>query len=236
VIAGHNGSGKSTLWYQRLADRLQMPLINADRLTLSILPPDPPESLPAWAQRLRDRDENWQRLAQKGVQLFTGLVTDLRMPFAFETVFSHWRRLPSGRIESKADTLLELRRRGYFVVLIFVGLVSPQLSIARVLTRQQQGGHAVPRKKLIERFPRTQRAIAHAAPLADLTLMFDNSRSQDKAFSLVRAQTGSKVLYDCRIADSGSRLTALTSQWLDKVAPLTRSMSEATRWIGEASP
>jgi predicted ABC-type ATPase len=32
VVAGHNGSGKSTLWYERLADRLQIPLINADRL------------------------------------------------------------------------------------------------------------------------------------------------------------------------------------------------------------
>jgi len=38
VLAGHNGSGKSTLWYQRLADQLQIPLVNADRLTLSILP------------------------------------------------------------------------------------------------------------------------------------------------------------------------------------------------------
>jgi predicted ABC-type ATPase len=38
VLAGHNGSGKSTLWYDRLADNLQMPLVNADRLTLSLLP------------------------------------------------------------------------------------------------------------------------------------------------------------------------------------------------------
>lgn len=33
VLAGHNGSGKSTLWYQRLAAQLQVPLVNADRLT-----------------------------------------------------------------------------------------------------------------------------------------------------------------------------------------------------------
>lgn len=51
IVAGHNGSGKSTLWYQRLADRLQIPLVNADRLTLSILPPPISGRLPAWAQR-----------------------------------------------------------------------------------------------------------------------------------------------------------------------------------------
>ncbi len=39
VLAGHNGSGKSTFWYDRLADDLQIPLVNADRITLSLLPP-----------------------------------------------------------------------------------------------------------------------------------------------------------------------------------------------------
>jgi dephospho-CoA kinase len=69
VLAGHNGSGKSTLWYDRLADGLQMPLVNADRLTLSLLPPVGPDlKLRLWASRLRDKDERWQRLAQDGVQ------------------------------------------------------------------------------------------------------------------------------------------------------------------------
>ncbi len=39
VLAGHNGSGKSTLWYDRPADALQIPLVKADRLTPSRLPP-----------------------------------------------------------------------------------------------------------------------------------------------------------------------------------------------------
>ena len=66
VLAGHNGSGKSTLWYERLVPTLQMPLVNADRLTASILPPvdDRTHKLPAWAHPvvangklyLRDQD------------------------------------------------------------------------------------------------------------------------------------------------------------------------------------
>jgi hypothetical protein len=61
VLAGHNGSGKSTLWYQRLAGHLQIPLVNADRLTLSILPEPSgtPPRVPAWAQALRDENETW---------------------------------------------------------------------------------------------------------------------------------------------------------------------------------
>jgi gluconate kinase len=72
VLAGHNGSGKSTLWYERLANKLHLPLINADRLTASILPQPDAESgqLPTWAQSLRDDDERWQRLSQQGARAF----------------------------------------------------------------------------------------------------------------------------------------------------------------------
>lgn len=221
VLAGHNGSGKSSLWYQRLADQLRIPLINADRLTASILPsPDPrSQQLPDWAQRLRDDDERWQQLSQQGVKAFRELVMAQRMPFAFETVFSHWRQLPNGSYESKADDLLKMQQAGYFVVLLFVGLASAQLSVARVLTRKAQGGHGVPLDKLLDRYPRTQAAVGHAAPLADMTLMFDNSRGPEAAFSLVRAQKRRKVLFDLRdpshIADEG--LLRVATPWMERV-------------------
>jgi predicted ABC-type ATPase len=67
---------------------------------------------------------------------------------------------------------------GCFVVLLFVGLTSSDISVFRVLTRQQQGGHGVPLEKLQDRFPRTQAAIGHASTQADMTLMFDNSRTR----------------------------------------------------------
>lgn len=221
VLAGHNGSGKSTLWERRLAPILQLPLINADRLTTSLLPPIDPESqqLPKWAQRLRDNDTRWQSLSQEGVQAFIGLVMERRMAFAFETVFSHWKTLPNGRIESKIDLITDLQAAGYFVVLLFVGLVSAELSILRVETRQRQGGHGVPLTKLRQRFPRTQLAIGHAAPIANMTLMFENSRSAGKAFSLVRAQRSTRILFDVR--DPSYRvprdLRAAARVWLDKV-------------------
>ena len=104
ILAGHNGSGKSTLWHDRLAHQLQIPLVNADRLTASILPPADPATgkLAPWAQRLRDDDERWQRLSQEGVQAFTGLIMSKRMPFVGTTVeASIWRmrdKIPDGTI------------------------------------------------------------------------------------------------------------------------------------------
>jgi predicted ABC-type ATPase len=221
VLAGHNGSGKSTLWYQRLADELEIPLVNADRLTLSILPePDKKtKRLPAWAQRLRDEDARWHKLSQDGVGLFRQLIMDKRMPFAFETVFSFWEAVGPGVFRSKADDIVAMQRAGYFVVLLFVGLTSPALSVLRVQTRKRQGGHDVPLDKLLERFPRTQAAVGHAAPIADMTLMFDNSRSFGQAFTLVRAQRKRRVLFDARdpAYDIHPELRAVSDPWLHKV-------------------
>jgi predicted ABC-type ATPase len=223
VLAGHNGSGKSTLWYGKLADVLKIPLINADRLTLSIPPApagDPPVLRP-WAAAFRDNDERWQRLSQEGVQLFLGLIMEQRMPFAFETVFSYLQKHEDGTYSSKQEIITSLQEAGYAVALLFIGLTSAQLSILRVATRRQQGGHDVPETKLIQRFPRTQEAIRLAARVADMTLMFDNSRGVEKAFSLVRVQAGTSLIYDRRSRQHGEtdELVNVASTWLSQVAP-----------------
>ncbi len=188
VIAGHNGSGKSTLWKKQLAPDIHVPLINADRLMMSILPDPLDGHLPEWARKLRDTDERWMGLSQRSVQAFIDLVTAAKMAFAFETVFSHWVEKPDGSFESKIDLIRKLQAQGYVVAFLFVGLASVELSIARVHTRVAQGGHDVDVKKLRERFPRTQKAVRHASSVADVTLMFDNSQD-GTGFRLVLLQT-----------------------------------------------
>ena len=219
VLAGHNGSGKSTLWRDKLGPTLQMPLLNADHLTSSILPLQSP--LPPWAQKLRNDDDRWARLSQEGVRAFKTLVMREGLPFAFETVFSHFVRHPDGRVESKADDIIEMQREGYFVVLVFVGLAHVNLSVTRVGQRVEQGGHNVPLHKLLQRFDRTRLAIGHAAPIADATLMFDNSLSGQLGFSLARVQHRHEVLFDVR--SDGARvhphIRRLAGGWLDAVFP-----------------
>ena len=88
VVAGHNGSGKSTMWRGSLADQFRIPLINADRMMLSILPePGEDGHLTAWARTLRDQDRGWMGVAQQGVNAFVGHAMGAKVPFAMETVF-----------------------------------------------------------------------------------------------------------------------------------------------------
>jgi len=223
ILAGHNGSGKSTLWKSRLSDALKIPLINADRLMLSILPEAPEGDLarlPAWVTSLRDNDMDWQRIAQTSVTAVVDQVLRRQVSFAYETVFSHMRLVDDQVVESKADLIPKFQQAGYSVALLFVGLTNPALSVLRVQTRKQQGGHSVPEEKLLSRFPKTQSVVRIAEQRADLTLMFDNSRSEKQAFTLVRAQSKSGVNYDCCVESPKDKdLLSVATPWLSVVAP-----------------
>jgi predicted ABC-type ATPase len=218
MVAGHNGSGKSTMWTQRLAPRLQMPLINADRMMMSILPEPKRRRLPGWARRLRDETPSWMQIAQRGVEAFVVQAMSHQVPFAMETVFSDWRPRGDGSFASKIDRIQELQGSGYFVLLLFVGLTDAQLSIGRVATRVSEGGHAVEVAKLEARFPRTQRAIREAIPIADAAILMDNSRDRDTAFTVCRVQIGGDEVFDLRSADLPPTPNEILA-WLQVVSP-----------------
>jgi len=220
ILAGHNGSGKSTLWYGRLADIIRIPLINADRMMMSILPEDfsrtdTKKPLPPWAADIRDSDSSWMKVAQKGVEAFVAQAMAHKVPFAMETVFSYWDDSGGGPPKSKVDLIRELQRKGYYVLLLFVGLSNAQLSVARVSTRVARGGHDVALDKLACRFPRTQKAVGVALTVANAAILTDNSRTQKEAFTVCRIQIGNKKLFDCR--DGKRAVPAAILDWLSVV-------------------
>jgi len=218
IMAGHNGSGKSTMWLNHLSPKFQIPLVNADRMMLSVLPEsDTARQLPKWAQDLRDTNTSWMSVAQKGVEAFVAQAMLRGVPFAMETVFSHWRELPTGKFESKIDLIRQMQTAGYFVLLFFVGLSNVQLSIARVSTRVLQGGHAVEAQRLLDRFPRTQKAIGLAASVADATIFTDNSRGKRSAFTVCRIQIRNRQIFDIR--KTSKRPARVITEWLDVVSP-----------------
>ena len=88
------------------------------------------------------------------------------------------------------------------MLLLFVGLGDVGISVGRVQTRKAMGGHDVHWKKLEERFPRTQQAIAAALPIADAAILTDNSRDAKHAFTVVRVQAGTEVIFDIRAASA----------------------------------
>lgn len=228
ILAGHNGSGKSTMWTKHLSSDFRIPLVNADRMMLSVLPePDRTKLLPDWAQELRDHDESWMAVAQKGVEAFVAQAMARGVPFAMETVFSHWRQLKGGKIESKIDLIRQMQDAGYFVLLFFVGLSNAQLSIARVSTRVAQGGHAVDITRLMSRFPRTQKAIRLAGSVADATIFTDNSRRKRSAFTVCRVQLRDRELFDLRAASRRPPREIL--EWLDIVSPTMPLRTASTK-------
>ncbi len=85
-----------------------------------------------------------------------------------ETVFSDSKG-------HKRDFLRLAQNVGYVVVLVFIGLDSPEMSHARVKSRVEAGGHAVPPGKLDERFPRTFENLRLAIPHLDYVYLYDNS-------------------------------------------------------------
>lgn len=219
ILAGHNGSGKSTMWRKSLSGQLQIPLLNADRMMLSILPePDNSGALIEWAQTLRDTDLGWMQVAQSGVKAFAASAMQAKVPFALETVFSHWVVHDDGTTESKIDLITDLQGAGYFVLLFFVGLANVELSILRVMTRVAEHGHDVPQDKLTARFPRTQHAIREAAKIADATIFTDNSRTEKQAFTVCRVQLGEDALFDLRT--SAETVPPVITEWLAKVCPV----------------
>jgi predicted ABC-type ATPase len=211
VLAGHNGSGKSTMWRERLSGQLRIPLINADRMMLSILPePNSDGKLEPWAQTLRDSGASWMKVAQDGVQAFVGHAMLAKVPFSMETVFSYWEEQPDGTVHSKLDLIRDMQKAGYFVLLLFVGLTN-------VETRVAENGHGVEEERLRRRFPKTQRAIREAANMTDATIFTDNSRDPKQAFTVCRVQLGGEELFDLR-QGTGSVPSAITA-WLDVVRP-----------------
>ncbi len=152
VIAGPNGAGKSTFFSSYLSG-LGIDFINADLIAKRINPLDPGSAA--------------YEAAEVADTLRRSLVKSGRS-FCMETVFSD----PAGE---KLAFLRQAQDEGYKIVLVFIGLDSPELSQARVIQRVAEGGHDVPDRKLKERFPRTFRNLLKAIEFVDWVYVLDNS-------------------------------------------------------------
>ena len=173
-LAGPNGSGKSTFFDEYLA-QLGLPYVNADRIASAV------HAVDATASR-----DHIDRLAFSAAEGLRASFVEARVSFCTETVFSD-------RVGAKLRLLEEARARGFAVILIFIGLESPTLSVARVMQRVAQGGHDVPDRKLHARFPRVLANLRAALPLVDEAFLLDNS-SSDAPYRLVAVYAQGKLV------------------------------------------
>lgn len=152
VLAGPNGAGKSTLYETRIAPSFAGPFINADIIQRDELrDPSPAASYEAANIASSRRADS---LAQG-------------RDFVTETVFSH---------PSKLELVDEARTRGFTVIVMHVGVDTPDISVARVSARVDEGGHIVPEDKIRARYTRGAPFIRAAVLKADRGMVFDNSR------------------------------------------------------------
>ncbi|NKJ42427.1 zeta toxin family protein [Novosphingobium sp. SG720] len=151
VLAGPNGSGKSTLYQARVAPSFAGPFINADIIQREELRNPSPQASYEAAQIATARRAEY--LAQG-------------RDFVTETVFSH---------PSKLALIDEARASGFTVIVMHVGVNTPELSVARVAARVEEGGHIVPEDKIRARYTRGAPFIRAAILKADRGMVFDNS-------------------------------------------------------------
>ena len=91
-----------------------------------------------------------------------------KLDFAFETTLAS---------RSFAPRLQKLRTAGYRAHLLFLWLPSPEMAVARVASRVQQGGHNVPEEVVIRRYDAGLRNLFRLyMPIVETWIVFDNSR------------------------------------------------------------
>ena len=146
ALAGSNGAGKTTFYHAHLAPS-GLRFVNADVLA-------------------RELELDPYAAASVAAALRRALV-ERRESFVFETVFS-------APVQDKLAFLDEAREAGYTTVLCFVGISGPAVSDERVAMRVSQGGHDVPRQKLIQRYPRTLTNLRAAIERVPHVWIFDN--------------------------------------------------------------
>jgi predicted ABC-type ATPase len=173
LLAGPNGAGKSTYARNLLANVEE--IVGPDELAYQ-LSQDAPESAAVQAGRLAVRRRN-ELLEQ-------------RRSFAVETTLSGRRHL----------LLIErARSEGWSIGVIYIGLGSPDLAIARVRERVSQGGHDVPAADIRRRYQRSLGNLAIVYERADRLLVLDNSSVRSRMKRVLQVNQGSVVFRQRRL-------------------------------------
>ena len=165
ALAGPNGAGKTTFYHAHLRPAA-LRFINADVLAKEL-------ELDAYA-------------AARVANALRRQLVEQRESFVFETVFSD----PIG---DKLTFMKEAAKAGYTVVLCFIGISGPEVSEERVAMRVSQGGHDVPREKLIARFPRTLANLKAAIRELPHVLIFDNDDLRTPYQQVAAFENGQRV-------------------------------------------
>ncbi|MCB1753876.1 MAG: zeta toxin family protein [Gammaproteobacteria bacterium] len=157
VFAGPNGSGKSSITeVKRKAPDFPENYINADAIAKSLVKQGRYKTIEAANKEAADEaGRRREDCLNRGVS------------FAFETVLS---------TPGNVAIIAAAKERGFQIEVHAVTLHSPEKNVARVAHRVAANGHAVPAKKIIQRYHRSMEMLPIAIALADKATVYDNSK------------------------------------------------------------
>ena len=164
LVAGPNGAGKSTYVPRLSADISE--IVMPDEIARRISPGAP---------------ERAALSAGRHAMLRMFALLKERRSFAVETTLSGEFHLRVAR---------QAKSEGWNVGLIYIGLRSPELAILRVRQRHRSGGHDVPAADVARRYKRSLQNLSILFPVADETLVFDNSSSSRRMKRVLVAREG----------------------------------------------
>lgn len=167
VIAGANGSGKSTLTKQLARPIL---LIDPDAIAKELNPTDPASAAIAAGKKAL-------ALCQQYIQSESS--------FVVETTFAG---------NTYIKLMREAKSRGWLVVLMYIGIVNPNMNVLRVADRVKMGGHDVPRADILRRYERSLANLNKAAKVVDRLILYDNSTAAGHQI-LATIDGDAKVIY-----------------------------------------
>jgi predicted ABC-type ATPase len=161
IVAGPNGSGKSTIYSgSDIRDfNRSIWIINPDLLTARI----------QTVERLSLRKANLEAVRRIYAWLETSIAA--HQTVGVETVLS------TGKYR---DLVLAARKRHFEVRLIYVILKSAAMNVERVRRRVAEGGHDVPKHKIVERRERSLQQLPWFLEHADGAWLYDNSSSKPR--------------------------------------------------------
>lgn len=154
IIGGGNGSGKSTSAAFVLPGVI--PYINADEIAKAL-----PEA------EGENKDVRASRILLNAMDEYESQ----NKSFAIETTLAS---------RSLAPRVRRLQERGYQFQLLFFWLNSPEMNIARVAKRVQNGGHHIPEEVIRRRYVGgLKNLFSLYLPIADIWQVYDNTVTDD---------------------------------------------------------
>lgn len=153
IISGCNGAGKTTASYTILPEIIECKeFVNADEIAKGLSPFQP------------------EKVAFESGRIMINRINELlreNESFAFETTLS---------TRSYRNKIVQAKKQGYTINLLFFWLNNIELAKERVRTRVKEGGHNIP-EKVIERryFKGIYNLFDIYLPIIDGALIFDNS-------------------------------------------------------------